>query len=144
MARFNRHAIFSRVFTVLGLAGLSLVGLPPSVGASELPALQISQATSEVPFSDVTPDDWAYQAIRSLVQNYGCIAGYPDGTFRGDQPVSRYEFAAGMNACLDAMTGFIQERQAANQAEVDLLIQSMQQFQNELNELDGQVDRLGR
>jgi len=31
---------------------------------------------------DVSPGDWAYEAVRSLVERYGCIAGYPDGTFR--------------------------------------------------------------
>ncbi|MBD2258861.1 iron uptake porin [Pseudanabaena sp. FACHB-2040] len=143
MTRFNRHTVFSQVVTVLGIAGLSLAAMPQSwVRASELSEVQLSQTNLETPvFSDLSPDAWAYQAIQSLVQNYGCLAGYPDGTFRGDQPVTRYEFAAGMNACLDAVSGFVQERQAANQAEVDLLIESMQQFQTELNELDSRVGR---
>ncbi|MBD0266782.1 MAG: S-layer homology domain-containing protein [Cyanobacteria bacterium Co-bin8] len=143
MTRFNRHTVFSQVVTVLGIAGLSLAAMPQNwVRASELSEVQLSQTNLETPvFSDLSPDDWAYQAIQSLVQNYGCLAGYPDGTFRGDQPVTRYEFAAGMNACLDAVSGFVQERQAANQAEVDLLIESMQQFQTELNELDSRVGR---
>ncbi|MBD0333987.1 MAG: S-layer homology domain-containing protein [Cyanobacteria bacterium Co-bin13] len=143
MTRFNRHAVLSQVVTVLGLAGLSLAAMPQGeVRAAELSEVQLAQTPVETPvFSDVSPDDWAYQAIQSLVQNYGCLAGYPDGTFRGDQPVTRYEFAAGTNACLDAVAGFVQERQAANQAEINLLIQSMQQFQTELNELG---DRVGQ
>ncbi|HBB32401.1 MAG TPA: hypothetical protein DC064_11540, partial [Cyanobacteria bacterium UBA9273] len=44
------------------------------------------------------PGDWAYEALRSLVERYGCIAGYPDGTFRGNRAMTRYEFAAGLNA----------------------------------------------
>ena len=57
--------------------------------------------TSVSQLSDVRPTDWAFPALQSLVERYGCIAGYPDRTFRGNQATSRYEFAAGLNACLD-------------------------------------------
>ena len=43
--------------------------------------------------SDVQATDWAFQALQSLVERYGCIAGYPDKTYRG-RPLTRYEFAA--------------------------------------------------
>jgi hypothetical protein len=59
------------------------------------------QVTSVSQLSDVQPTDWTFQALQSLVERYGCIAGYPDGTFKGNRPLSRYEFAAGLNACLD-------------------------------------------
>jgi hypothetical protein len=39
------------------------------------------QVTSVSQLSDVQPTDWAFQALQSLVERYGCIAGYPDGTF---------------------------------------------------------------
>jgi len=51
--------------------------------------------------SDVLPTDWAFTSLQSLVERYGCIAGYPDRTFRGRQSTSRFEFATGLNACLD-------------------------------------------
>ena len=35
--------------------------------------------------SDVLPSDWAYGALQRLAEQYGCVAGYPDGTFRGDR-----------------------------------------------------------
>ncbi|MDJ0621185.1 MAG: iron uptake porin, partial [Calothrix sp. MO_192.B10] len=60
-----------------------------------------SQVTSVSQFSDVQPTDWAFQALQSLVERYGCIAGYPNGTYRGNRALTRYEFAAGLNACLD-------------------------------------------
>src|SRR5919202_1603402 len=60
----------------------------------------MSQITNVTQLRDVSPGDWAYEALRSLVERYGCIAGYPDGTFRGNRATSRYEFAAGLNACL--------------------------------------------
>jgi len=57
-----------------------------------------AQVTSVSQFSDVQPTDWAFQALQSLVERYGCIAGYPNGTYRGNRALTRYEFAAGLNA----------------------------------------------
>ena len=42
-----------------------------------------SQVTSISQFSDVRPTDWAYQALTNLVERYGCVAGYPNGTYGG-------------------------------------------------------------
>ena len=61
----------------------------------------MGQVTSVSQFSDVQPTDWAFQALQSLVERYGCIAGYPNGTYRGNRAMTRYEFAAGLNACLN-------------------------------------------
>ena len=65
------------------------------------------QVTSVTQLSDVQPTDWAFQALQSLVERYACIAGYPDSTYRGDRAMTRYEFAAGLNACLDRITELI-------------------------------------
>jgi hypothetical protein len=62
----------------------------------------LTQVTSISEFRDVSPNAWSFEALRNLVENYGCIAGYPDRTYRGDRALTRYEFAAGMNACLQA------------------------------------------
>jgi len=62
------------------------------------------QVTSVTQFSDVKPTDWAYQALSSLVDRYGCVAGYPNGTFAGGKAMTRYEAAALLNACLDRVT----------------------------------------
>lgn len=51
--------------------------------------------------SDVSAEDWAFQALRSLIDRYGCVTGYPNNTYRGNQTLTRYEFAAGLKACLD-------------------------------------------
>ena len=63
-----------------------------------------NQVTSVAQFSDVQPTDWAYQALSNLVERYGCVAGYPEGTFKGKQALSRFEAAALLNACLDRVT----------------------------------------
>ena len=50
----------------------------------------LDQVTSVTQFSDVYPTDWAYQALANLVETYGCVAGYPNGTFRGNRAMTRY------------------------------------------------------
>jgi hypothetical protein len=68
----------------------------------------MAQVTSVSQLSDVQPTDWAFQALQSLVERYGCIAGYPDGSFRGNRALTRYEFAAGLNACLQRISELIE------------------------------------
>ncbi len=72
-------------------------------GVSEYSAAG-EQVTSVSQFSDVYPTDWAYQALSSLTERYGCVAGYPGGTFGGNRSITRYEAAALLNACLDRVT----------------------------------------
>lgn len=57
-------------------------------------------------FSDVQPTDWAYQAIQNLNARYGCLAGYPNGTFKPGQPATRNELAALTNACIDRIAEY--------------------------------------
>lgn len=90
-----------------------------------------NQVTSVTQFSDVYPTDWAYQALSNLVQNYGCVAGYPDGLFRGSRAMTRYEAAALLNACLDRVTEVTDE------------IRRLQaEFKDELIVLTARVDGL--
>lgn len=67
----------------------------------------LGQVTSVSQLSDVQPTDWAFAALQSLVERYGCISGYPDGTYRGNRAITRYEFAAGLNACLEKISQLI-------------------------------------
>ncbi|MDA1245938.1 MAG: S-layer homology domain-containing protein, partial [Cyanobacteria bacterium] len=48
------------------------------------------QVTSISQFSDVKPTDWSYQALSNLVERYGCVAGYPSGTFSGSKAMTRF------------------------------------------------------
>ena len=50
----------------------------------------MSQVTNVNQLRDVSPADWAYEALRSLVDRYGCIVGYPDQTYKGNNSLSRY------------------------------------------------------
>ena len=42
---------------------------------------------------DVDPNVWAYKALKELVEKYDVLEGYPDNTFRGNKPATRYELA---------------------------------------------------
>jgi len=104
----------------------------------------ISQVTSVSQFSDVQPTDWAFQALQSLVERYGCIAGYPNGTYRGNRALTRYEFAAGLNACLDRVNELIATATADLVKKEDLatLQRLQEEFSAELATLRGRVDAL--
>ena len=103
-----------------------------------------AQVTSVSQLSDVRPTDWAFQALQSLVERYGCIAGYPDGTFRGNRAMTRYEFAAGLNACLDRITQQISGSTGNLVSREDLasLQRLQEEFAAELATLRGRVDAL--
>jgi hypothetical protein len=102
------------------------------------------QVTNVTQLSDVRPTDWAYEALRSLVERYGCIAGYPDGTFRGNRALSRYEFAAGLNACLQQVERLIASSTSnfVTKSDLETLQRLVDEFRTELTALGGRVDKL--
>ena len=89
------------------------------------------QITSLSAFGDIYPTDWAYQALKNVAESYGCVAGYPDGIFRGNRSITRYEAAAMLNACLDNISQVTDE-----------LLALMREFEVELAILKGRVDGL--
>lgn len=105
---------------------------------------EMAQVTSVSQLSDVQPTDWAFQALQSLVERYGCIAGYPDGTYRGNRALTRYEFAAGLNACGTRINELIAAATSDQLSREDLaILQRLQEeFAAELASLRGRVDAL--
>ena len=100
-----------KLFQQLLVAPAALGLLASGANAAELNingvsdyAASADQVTSVTQFSDVYPTDWAYQALSNLVEQYGCVAGYPNGTFSGNRAMTRYEAAALLNSCLDRVT----------------------------------------
>ncbi|MEM0981048.1 MAG: iron uptake porin, partial [Cyanobacteria bacterium P01_H01_bin.58] len=119
----------------------SATATEPEVEAEAEPPLEwrdiseVSQTTTIDGLSDVTPNDWAFEAVRSLAEDYGCLSGFPDGTFQGDRPLTRFQFAAALNACLEAILssgGLLPEDRAT-------VSQLQQTFAAELS---GRVDEL--
>ena len=111
--------------------------IAPAANAADLNISDVNkyaseqQVTSVTQFSDVRPTDWAYQALSNLVERYGCVAGYPNGTFVGGQAMTRYEAAALLNACLERVTEVTDE-----------LKRLQAEFAAELATLRGRVDGL--
>ena len=104
----------------------------------------MDQVTNVTQLRDVQPSDWAYEALRSLVERYGCIAGYPDGTFRGNRAMTRYEFAAGLNACLQQVERLIASTTAdfATKQDLATLQRLIEEFRPELETLRTRVASL--
>lgn len=100
------------------------------------------QVTSVNQLRDVEPTAWAFEALRSLVERYGCIVGYPDRTFRGNRALTRWEFAAGLNACMNTMERLIQDGVGVLREDIDKLKRLMEEFQAELAALGARVDNL--
>ena len=102
----------------------------------------INQVTNVNQLRDVSPSDWAYEALRSLVDRYGCIVGYPNQTYRGNRALSRYEFAAGLNSCLNQIERLIASSEAIIREDIDTLNRLIREFEAELATLGGRVDNL--
>ncbi|MGF1935960.1 MAG: iron uptake porin [Nostoc sp. ChiQUE02] len=110
---------------------------------------QMSQVTSVSQLQDVQPSDWAFDALQSLIERYGCIAGYADGTYLGNSSISRYEFAAGLNACLEKINeampaaGYAYANNKINTVNSEdlILLQKLQgEFKAELQQLQQRVE----
>jgi hypothetical protein len=111
-------------------------------GIERSPVNPMAQVTSVNQLRDVSPTEWAYEALKSLVERYGCIVGYPDRTFRGDRALTRWEFAAGLNACLNTIERLIQEGVAVARADIDRLKRLATEFQSELAAFGARIENL--
>ena len=100
--------------------------------------VELSQVTSVSELDDVLPTDWAYTALTRLVEEYGCLEGYPDNSFRGNRAMTRYEFAAGLNACLDVIIALMPD----NSEDFEAIQRLQEDFAAELASIRSRVDSL--
>ncbi len=135
---------------VWSLSGLAIAGLGGPAAALAVPGLvsqveaETAQVTAVSQLSDVRATDWAFTALQSLVERYGCVAGYPDRTFRGQGRLSRFEFAAGVNACLSKINELLTAGLAdkVGKEDVATLQRLQEEFAAELGVWKGRVDTL--
>jgi hypothetical protein len=132
----TKKQIFMKIKQLM-LAPVALGMIAPVAQAADLNMSGVNQyasaqqVTSVTQFSDVQPSDWAYQALSNLVERYGCVAGYPNGTFGGGKAMTRFEAAALLNSCLDRVT-----------ETTDELKKLLAEFDTELTVLTARVDGL--
>lgn len=106
---------------------------------NNIPVL-ITQTNNIQQLKDIKPTDWSYQALKALIERYGCISGFPERTYRGEEIISRTEFAAGLNACLNKLETIIANPTAVPETDVDTVLRLMQEFQSDLAILKGRTD----
>lgn len=142
--KIDLELIVTNLVTTIAIA----TGLTTAVRAqsnfNSLPTSDNSfaQVNSVSQLKDVRPTDWAYQALRELIERYGCISGYPDSTYRGDRALTRWEFAAGLNACLQQIERLIEQGVNIAREDVEKLQRLAQDFETELAGISGRVDNL--
>lgn len=105
---------------------------------------ELPQLTSVSQLSDIQPTDWAFQALQSLIARYACIAGYPNGTYRGNRPMTRYEFAASLSTCIAKVQELITtaEDSFITKADLDIIQKLQAEFSAELATIRNRVDAL--
>jgi Carbohydrate-selective porin, OprB family len=116
----------------IGKQGDGKESTPSSSSSSPEPDDPMSQVTSVSQLGDVQPSDWAFSALQSLVERYGCITGDRDRTDRGNRAISRYEFAAGLAACIEQINEQIGSRTSETVKNEDLIL--LQRLQSEFYE----------
>jgi len=122
----------------------ALVATEVSAQTVEFYSTDLNQITNVNQLRDVSPTDWAYEALRSLVDRYGCISGFPNQSYRGSQPLSRYEFAAGLNSCLNQIERLIatSETETVSSEDLATVNRLSQEFEAELASVGGRVDEI--
>jgi len=129
----------------IGISSTAIANEAPTIESLEAPqetSVDLAQVTSVNELTDVLPTDWAFTALQNLVETYGCIEGFPNRTYRGQQPLTRYEFAAGLNACLDVIATLITGGEGFDESTLATIQRLQDEFQAELATLRGRVDAL--
>jgi len=110
----------------------SIINYNQQQEAESIEAWQTKNQISSIrQLSNLKPTDWIYQALSNLVEKFGCVAGYPDGKFKGALAISRFEAAAILNACIDRVT-----------EKTDELQKLLSEFDKELTMFSARVDGL--
>jgi len=125
-------------------ASESVLGMTAPVADFVVPAsaaVDTVALTTVEELTDVSPGHWAYSALQNLVETYGCIEGYPDGTFRGDRFVSRYEFAALLDTCLSVVSSLAAAGQVS-EADLATLQRLQAEYGQELAVLTSRIEAL--
>ncbi|WP_414581918.1 iron uptake porin [Scytonema sp. PCC 10023] len=137
-----------RVINPLILSIVIALGAPVkaseiAVEAEILNEQALDKMTSVSQLSDVKPTDWAFVALQSLMERYGCITKYADNTYKGYRPLTRYEFAVGLNACINTINQQLQNQLPQSlEADITTIKRLQDEFARELASLRDRVETL--
>jgi len=123
---------------IASLAVVTPVQVADVVAATDAAANQVAQAN---PFSDVPENSWAYDAVRQLAAA-GLATGYPDNTFKGNRPMTRYEMAVLINRAVNAIQSKIAGGGTAKQSDLDAIKKLVDAFGPELRAVQAQLRTL--
>ncbi len=84
---------------------------------------------------DVSPNDWSYEALHSFSDRYNCLTGFPDFTYRGNQALSRDEFAVGLNSCLEQIENFTSSSRTIFEEDIKTIKRLIEEFETEITNL---------
>ena len=144
-SRYSNNLILksflSSSFLVLLLPSVALAAPSADSFLLEDKDTSLGQVPSVRQLSDVNPNDWAYEALKSLSERYGCISGYPDSTFRGNNSLTRYEFAASLNSCLNQISDLVTNN-SVESGDLSTIQRLQTDFEAELASLRGRVNEL--
>jgi hypothetical protein len=108
---------------------------------------ELSQITSVAELSDVQPTDWAYTALKSLIERYGLNFGENvNGKFQGNIALNRYEFATALNTVINSIEQQMKANQniqlSLTQADLEILQRLQTEFAKELQNLKAKIEKL--
>ncbi|HLP90643.1 MAG TPA: iron uptake porin [Nostocaceae cyanobacterium] len=137
MKLFHLKELFFLVFLVLTFNPIKVNANP----ILETENNELSQINLVSQLRDIDPQDWAYEALKNLIEKYNCIDGNADGFYLGDRNITRYEFAAGLNSCLEKIT-LLTNTGEIKEDDLNIIQQLQNQFSSELTALSTKIDSL--
>jgi hypothetical protein len=102
----------------------------------------IEPITQVYQLRNVSPTDWAYEALRGLAEQYKCIAGFSNLSHGGNQTLSRYEFASGLNSCFDRIENLISSSGTVIRKDLEIINRLVRDFELEIATLDIRINNL--
>lgn len=127
----------------LALATVTVSQVPMTAYAKDVTSKVVVEDEAEVSFSDVSPNHWAYKSIKELSQEYNILGGFPDGTFRGNRNITRYE-AAAMIAQLVRKFDEVASKTKGGLLTKATLDKLKKEFSNELEDLQSEVKKIAK
>ena len=105
--------------------------------------IDFNNVTDVNQLQDISPNHWAYQALRSLIEKYRCIS-VPGDNFNGDSTITRYEFASTLNTCLTRIESLIANSQddLVQLEDLTVLDRLQREFVSELRDVSNRVENL--